>query len=501
MERWIHRAVNYQINLRGIAAREPANPFDALDERPSPDSPLAYVTAQLNRLTTLGVTVLHLMPPFPIGEEGRKGIGSPYAVRDYKEVNPEFGTKEELAAFVRTAHELGFKVIIGMVPNHTSRDNVWTRSNPEYYVKNDQGEILYDLDWSDTAKLDYNQPELRKAMFDVYDYWLGFLGKDAHGEPDGVDGFRLDMAHFINDRTFWDEALPELKARHSKRELLFLAECYGMDNNKDLFRRGMTAAYDDDFYKVLLYLYGRDANGASIILPDDEDAPRNNDFRPKYEAFKKGGMRAAVEKCLMDYEVDLAVAPDAPRLARYTDNHDEGRGVYRFGDGAVRAMMRLTFLSPHAIPFMLCGQEFGAANRPPIHERIQPCDKGYRMRVGDRVIKREGVEFEGNSFARGYEARQDWYAFYKELIGLRLNQPALTDGDFKLLDVGEDSAPHEQQVIAFTRTHDGRTLHCAVNLGPEKRRLQKTAPFQGKALYGKLEGDELDGFAAVVVRN
>lgn len=498
MERWINRAVNYQINLRGITAREPRNTFEAMKEDELPTSPLAYLTEHVAELKELGVTVLHVMPPFAIGREGRKGIGSPYAVRDFMAIEPEFGSETEWAGFVRKAHELDFKVIVGMMPNHTSRDHVWIGSHPEYFVKDDQGAIAYDLDWTDTAKLDYRQPGLRKAMLEVYDHWLGFLGTDSNGRPDGVDGFRLDMAHFINDRSFWDEVLPELKARHSDRELLFMAECYGMDNNKDLFRRGMNAAYDDDFYKLLLYLYGRDERGETIILPDHEDAPRNNDFRAKYEVFKESGIAAATEKCLMDYEKDLDLTPDAPRLARYTDNHDEGRGVYRFGDGAVRAMMRLAFLSPHGIPFMLSGQEFGAANRPPIHERIQPCDKGYRMRQGERVIKREGVEFEGNLFARSRSARRAWYEFYRELIALRLDQPALTDGDFKLLDVGEQRDAKGRCIVAFSRNHNDTTLHCAVNLGPEKRMMDHADLFRGDRRYGEMDGDGLNGFEAVV---
>lgn len=500
MERWICRAINYQINLRAIAAREPRNPFEAKTETPPATSPLAFVTEHLLDLKELGVTVLHLMPPFAMGQEDRKGIGSPYAARDFMTVDPEFGSSDEMATFVRRAHELGFKVIMGMMPNHTSRDHVWISKHPEYYVKNHQGDIAYDLDWSDSAKLDYQQPDLRYAMLNVYDHWLSFLGGDEKGYPDGVDGFRLDMAHFINDRNFWNEVLPELKARHPDRELLFLAECYGMDNNKDLFRRGMNAAYDDDFYKILLYLYGRDTRGNSILLPDHEDAPRNNDFRPKYEAFQQGGIAAAVEKCLLDYEADLENTPDAPRLARYTDNHDEGRGVYRFGDGAVRAMMQLAFLAPHSIPFMLCGQEFGAANRPSIHERILTCDKGIRIQQGDHVIKREGVEFEGNLFARTHEERQAWYAFYKELIALRLNQIALTDGDFNMLDLEEQCNVPDRCIVAFARSHNDVTLHCAINLGPEIRTVQRADLLQGPMLYGQWDGRALSPFSAVVVK-
>lgn len=101
------------------------------------------------------------------------------------------------------------------------------------------------------------------------------------------------------------------------------------------------------------------------------------------------------------------------------DNHDEGRGVYRFGDGGTRAMMALAFLAPRSIPFLLCGQEFGAENRPPIHERIQPCDKGYRRIGGQGVAWRAGVESEGNLFARGIEARRAWFSFY-----MRYNCPS-----------------------------------------------------------------------------
>lgn len=499
MQHWIHRAINYQINLRGMAAREPRNPFEAARETTAPDtSPLAYVTENMEYVLDLGVNVLHLMPPFTQGIEGRKGIGSPYAIQDYRAIHPEFGTEAELADFVRKAHQLGFKVIIGMVPNHTSPDNVWTGSNPDYYVKDDAGRITYDCDWSDTAKLDYRQPGLRKAMIDIYDYWLGFLGTVANGQPDGVDGFRIDMAHFINEPGFWNEALPILKSRHPNRELLFMAECYGMDNNKGLFRRGMNAAYDDDFYKILVYFYARDDQGNTVLCPDADAALGNADFRPTFEAFQKGGLAAAAETCLMGYETDGTTAVGGPCLARYTDNHDEGRGIYRFGAGGTRAMMALAFLAPRSIPFLLCGQEFGAENRPPIHERIQPCDKGYRRVSGQTVTRREGLEFEGNLFARGTEARQAWFAFYQELIALRCRFPALTDGTFSLFDVGEECEPNDRHVIAFTREHQGQTLNCAVNLGPSPRRLRRTDCFAGTLHYGNVTDGTLAPFSAVV---
>ncbi len=500
MHHWIHAAVNYQINLRALAAREPRNPFEATEETPLADSALAYSTRRLPALKKLGVTILHLMPPFSIGIEGRKGIGSPYAVRDFRTVDAEYGTTDELAALVRAAHELGLKVILGMVPNHTSRDHVWVQEHPEFYVRNGDGSIAYDADWHDTAKLDYRTPGLRRAMLDLYDYWLSFLGEGSGGHPDGVDGFRIDMAHLINDLGFWNEALEELKSKHASRELLFLAECYGMKHNLDLFQRGMNAAYDDDFYKIMLYFYGVDDSGNTLLLPNRKHAQRNDLFRDIYAAFKRGGLAGAAEKALMNYEEHLPGTERDPILARYTDNHDEGRGLYRFGEGAVKAMNRLLFFSAHCLPFLLAGQEFGALNRPPIHERIQPCEKGCRIRTNAKVKTRDGVEFEGNLFARTYEKRREWYAFYQDLIAVRCANPALTHGTFRPLDVGEASAASRRTVVGFTRVYEGQTLHGAVNIGPEPRRLRRVSGLTGKPLYGALNGDILQPFEAVLVQ-
>ncbi|MBN1270428.1 MAG: hypothetical protein JXB04_12630 [Kiritimatiellae bacterium] len=499
MKKWIPSAVIYQINLRALAAREPRNAIEAAREKRTALSPLAYVTRHLQVIRQLGVNVLYLLPPYPIGIQHRKGIGSPYSSRDFRQVDPEYGTLDDLAELVRRAHKMRFKVILDITPNHTSRDHVWVSFRPEYYVKDERGEIFHDEDWTDTAKLDYRNPALRQEMIEVYDYWLSFLGKDAKGRTDGVDGFRLDMAHFINDRGFWNEALPALRAKHAGRELLFLAECYGTQNNLDLFGRGMNACYDDDFYKVCQYFYAVTESGASVVSPAKE-ARSNADFFDKYEAFKTGGVAGAMETALLNYEAALPPGDDAPRLARYTDNHDEGRGVYRFGDGAVRALQTLIFLSNHCIPFLLTGQEFGAVNRPSIHERARPCDKGRRIVAGGHERREEGLELEANLFARGADRRAAWYAFYHELIRLRLRTREILKGTFLLLDPGESCAPPERTVVAFERRLRNSVVRCAVNLGPEERELRNAPLFTGDLLYGSLDGNTLPAFSSVVVR-
>lgn len=432
MKPWISSAVIYQINLRSLAAREPRNAFEAAKEKVETLSPLAYVTKNLAAVRKLGANVLYFLPPYPIGNAFRKGIGSPYSIRDFKSIDAEYGTFEEMQALVRRAHELKFKVIFDITPNHTSRDNVWMTSNPEFYVKRDDGSVFHDCDWSDTAKLDYRQPALRAAMIEIYDFWLGFLGNG-----DGLDGFRLDMAHFINDKSFWNDAMPELRKRHATRELLFLAECYGRENNLDLFARGINAAYDDDFYKVAQYFYGVDDQDRTILLPDPGVA-QNEGFRDRHQAFVEGGLAGAFERALLNYE-DVLKPGEAPWLARYTDNHDEGRGLYLWGAGAVRAINTLAFLSGHCLPFLLTGQEYGALNRPSIHGRLYAIGKNRRVREGERVYEQGAVEFEGNLFDRGVESRAAWFAFYRDLIKLRLTQPALQRGAFALVDAGEES--------------------------------------------------------------
>jgi glycosidase len=497
MKSWIPDAVIYQVNLRSLAAREPRNAIEAVREKAAAESPLAYVTRNLGSLRKLGANVLYFMPPYPIGRAFRKGIGSPYSSRDFRAIEPEYGTLDEMAALIGKAHTLGFKVLFDITPNHTSRDHVWIDRHPDYYVKRENGEVFYDADWSDTAKLDYTRPGLRREMIETYDYWFSLLGAGADGRPDGIDGFRLDMAHFINDKSFWNDALPELRARHAGRDLLFLAECYGMDNNMDLFARGINAAYDDDFFKVCVYLYGLGESGESAIVPA-AGLEQNDSFRDRFQAFQARGMAGAMEAALMRYETALPAGPSAPRLARYTDNHDEGRGLYLFGPGAARAVNQLIFMSPHTLPFLLTGQEFGALNRPSIHDRLTPIGKKQRIQTARGAYEKDAVEFEGNLFARGAAERRDWYAFFQALIRLRRKTPELIHGSFVPVDAGEDAPPPRRAVIAFDRVYRRSTVRCAVNLGPEPRRIQADR-FSGQLLYGRVE-ETLPPFSGFAVR-
>ncbi|MDE6330957.1 MAG: alpha-amylase [Muribaculaceae bacterium] len=193
---WIENAVIYEANLR-----------QGTEERN-----LKGLQKRLPALKDLGVDIVWLMPVHPISEKNRKGtLGSYYAVKDYKDVNPEFGTLEDLKEFVRTAHTLGMKVILDEVCNHTGCDNPWVEEHPEYYARNEKGEMYGPFDWTDTYKLDYSNPATVEAMSDALKFWVA--------EAD-IDGYRCDVAGQV-PVAFWEKIIPEL---HAIKPVFMLAE-------------------------------------------------------------------------------------------------------------------------------------------------------------------------------------------------------------------------------------------------------------------------------------
>jgi glycosidase len=196
---WAYTAVIYEINIRQF----------------SKEGNFAGVEKDLPRLKDLGVDILWFMPIHPIGEKNRKGqLGSYYAVKDYYDVNPEFGTKEEFKRIIDSAHALGMKVIIDWVANHTAWDNSWTITNPDFYVKDSTGNFaLPNKDWTDVIKLDYSNLALRDSMINVMKYWI---------KEFNIDGFRCDVAAEV-PTDFWEKARASLD---SIKSVFMLAEAH-----------------------------------------------------------------------------------------------------------------------------------------------------------------------------------------------------------------------------------------------------------------------------------
>jgi len=210
---WTRDAVIYQINTRQFTR----------------EGTFAAAARELPRLKALGVDILWLMPVHPIGEKNRKGsLGSPYSVKDYRGVNAEFGTIEDLKAFVDAAHAQGFKVILDWVANHSAFDNALVTEHPDWYIRDWKGDFQPTpwWDWSDIIDFDWSKRDLREYMTKALVYWV----KDV-----GVDGFRCDVAGYV-PLDFWENARAELDAI---KPVFMLAEF----NHRDVHRAAFDASY------------------------------------------------------------------------------------------------------------------------------------------------------------------------------------------------------------------------------------------------------------------
>ena len=229
---WINNTNIYEVNLRQYT---PAGTINAFAQ-------------ELPRLRDMGVHTLWFMPITPIAQKKMKGtLGSYYACSDYTSVNPEFGTLDDFRNLVRQAHEMGFKVIIDWVANHTGWDHIWTKTHPEYFEHDpatNDFKVASGMD--DIIELDFQNPALRMAMIDAMKFWIT--------ECD-IDGFRCDLAFWV-ELDFWLEARTELE---KTKTLFWLAESDPIEHPE--YFQAFDACYTwawmhktEDFYKKQLPL-------------------------------------------------------------------------------------------------------------------------------------------------------------------------------------------------------------------------------------------------------
>ena len=217
---WIKNSVMYEVNIRQYT---PEGTFNAF-------------SSHLPRLKELGVDILWLMPVHPIGEVNRKGpMGSYYSVKDYKGINPEFGTMEDFKTLVKMTHDLGMYLIIDWVPNHSSWDNPLITEHPEWYEKDSLGNMFSPYDWTDVVQFDYDQHGLRDYMTATLKFWL---------EETGLDGFRFDVAHQV-PLDFWEQLKKDLVK--NKPDILMLAEA----EDRKLHEKAFNITYAWEFHHIM----------------------------------------------------------------------------------------------------------------------------------------------------------------------------------------------------------------------------------------------------------
>lgn len=207
------------------------------------------VEADIKRVKELGTDIVWLMPIHPIGVEKKKGdLGCPYAIKDYRGINPEYGTIEDFKDLINSIHKAGMKCIIDVVYNHTSPDSYLSQNYPEYFYKKPDGNFGNRVgEWTDVIDLDYENKDLWVYQIETLKYWVSL----------GVDGFRCDVASMV-PLDFWKEAREEVGKIN--KDTIWLAESIHLNFVKFLRKEGIKAHSDCELYEAFDILYDYDVN-------------------------------------------------------------------------------------------------------------------------------------------------------------------------------------------------------------------------------------------------
>jgi glycosidase len=375
---WTHNTNIYEVNIRQYTKE---GSFKAFGK-------------ELPRLKDMGVKTLWFMPITPISQKNKKGVlGSYYAASDYTSINPEFGTLDDFRILVRQAHELGFKVIIDWVANHTGWDHWWTKEHPEFYKKDDAtGDFKIASGMDDIIELNFHNPELIRAMIDAMKFWIA--------ECD-IDGFRCDLAFWV-ELEFWKEARKELDVI---KPLFWLGELDPIEHPE--YMGTFDAAYTwtwmhktEDFYKKDLSLDILD----SVLK--------------QYDAIGDASMRTW-----------------------FTSNHDEnswnGSEYEKYGDMAKSlAVFSCTW---NGIPLIYSGQEL------PNLKRL-------------KFFEKDAIDWTGENdpIAIGL------HDFYKTLLNLHSNNPALRAGDPET-KTEKIKTSNDQHILTFLRKNEEKEVLVILN--------------------------------------
>ncbi|WP_035646292.1 alpha-amylase family glycosyl hydrolase [Flavobacterium sp. ASV13] len=301
-------AIIYQVNIRAF----------------SQAGTLKGVQDRLTQIQELGANVVYLMPVYPVGKVKASGeLGSPYAVKDYKAVNPDFGTLQDLQVLVEEAHKKNMAVILDWVANHTAWDNSWITQHPNWYQKNDKGEIIIPpgTNYNDVAQLDFNNAEMKDAMIDAMSYWV---------YNTNIDGFRCDYADLV-PQNFWTDAITKLRKIKKSQNILMLAE----GSKASHFVSGFDYTFGFNFFSALEKVFKE--NKSALSIQESNATEYATIYRPEN------------------------------RIVRYTSNHDvnlaEGTPYELFGgkQGSIATFVVAAYLK--SVPMIYNGQEVGYNKR------------------------------------------------------------------------------------------------------------------------------------------
>ncbi len=357
------RMVIYQVFVRNFSKE---GTFNAL-------------TARLNDIKALGANTIWLMPIQPTGIEKRKGTyGSPYAIMDYTEVHPDFGTKEDFKKLVDSCHALGLNIIIDLVANHTAWDCKWVKDHPDWYVKDSSGAIIPPVaDWTDVADLDFDNKKMRAEMIKGMQYWLREFD---------IDGYRCDVAEMVPD-DFWAAAIDSIM---KIKPAIMLAE----GAKPDLYEAGFQITYGWDFYHNLKQVFN---NKEPLVKLDSV---------------------LAKEKVLY---------PSTYKHIRFITNHDENswddvpQNKFVNLDGTKAAFVISAYIP--GVPFVYNGQEVGFDKKINLFEKYEidySANPELKKFYSDILKLKEHPALHNNSITRIDIKNKDVFAFISEGDGLKV---------------------------------------------------------------------------------
>lgn len=302
----------------------------------SPEGTFEGVRKDLQRIRDLGVDIIWLMPIHPLGEKARKGsLGSPYAIKNYREINPEFGTLEDFKALVSDIHALGMKCIIDVVYNHTSPDSWLSDNHPEWFYHKPDGSFGNRVgDWTDIIDLDYANKELWDYQIDTLKMWAEI-----------VDGFRCDVASLV-PLEFWLRAREEVgKVREN---CIWLSESIEHGFIRYIRSQGMTALSDSEIYQAFDIAYEYDVAGDFIDC-------------------------LLGKISLADYAKVLnlqeTIYPHNYVKLRFLENHDRPRAHQLIADEKALRVWTAFMYFQKGMPLIYNGQETGATHLPTLFDK------------------------------------------------------------------------------------------------------------------------------------
>jgi alpha-glucosidase len=455
---------------------------------------ISGIIDRLPYLTSLGVDAVWLSPvfPSPMADFG-------YDISDYVGIDPMFGTMEDFDALIAAVHQRGLKLILDLVPNHTSDQHPWflearrSRDNPrrDWYIWRDgrcdgeppnnwlsefggnawtydeaTGQYYYHAFLAQQPDLNWRNPAVREAIYEVMRFWL----------RKGVDGFRVDVIwHLIKDAEFRDNPpnahYVEGRPPHEK-----ILTRYSTDQPEvhDVIAemRRVTEEFDGRVLIGEVYLpihrlvayYGNDLTGAQM--------PFN------FALLSTLWSARSIERIIADYEKAL---PAGAWPNWVLGNHDRPRVASRVGaeQARVAAMLLLTL---RGTPTLYYGDEIG------MHQvAIAPADvhDPFEKNVPGLGVGRDGcrtpMQWDATAHA-GFSRAAPWLPLagdamhenvvnleadadsilnlYKSLIALRREFPQLVSGAY-------EPVAAEGDILLYRRSGEGSAIVVALNLGAE----------------------------------